>query len=173
MANVDAPRGFLPHTNKDGSGGPKVEYLDLSATNAEIGVGDLVTIAAGGVNKAVAGNALCGSAAEAKAANSGGKIAVWSDPSQQFVAQTDDGETGLVAAANMRKNANFIPGTVSNGRSTAEIDESTGATGATLPLKIIGLAPGVDNEYGEFNKLVVKINNHQFGGGTGTAGIAT
>ena len=175
MANRNAPSGFLPAINLDGSGGPKVEYLPLLPTNVAIGVGDPVTIAAGGVDKAPVTTALCGIAAEAKAANAGAGqfIAVWSDPNQLFVAQTDDGTGVLTTAADMRKNANIVVGAPSNGRSIAEIDESSGAVTATLPLKVVRLSNDVGNALGEFNRLVVRINNHQFSGGTGTAGLAT
>jgi hypothetical protein len=173
MANRNSPNGFLPVINLDGSGGPKLEYLPLLATNVLIGRGDPVTIAAGGVDKAGASTALCGIAAEPKAANSGGYIAVWSDPNQLFVAQTDDGTGDLTTAADMRKNANIVAGTPVNGQSIAEIDENTGDTTATLPLKVIRLSNEIGNALGEFNRLVVRINNHQLSGGTGTAGLGT
>lgn len=171
MANNNIPSGFQPYNAPhSGNGNPVVEYLDLSATNTEIGIGTPVKSASGVVDIAAAGNALCGIAAEYKAANSGGKIAVWTDPEQRFVAQTDDGTGTLTALAGMQLNANFVGTGVTNRRSTAEIDEDSGDTTATLPFKVLFLAPFPSNAYGEFNRLVVKINNHQFGSGTGTAG---
>lgn len=173
MPNVNNPNGFLPYQSGTGNGVNKIIYLDLVATNASIGVGDLLEIDAGGVDKAEASDALCGAAAEAKAANTGGKIAVWADPMQVFVAQTDDGTGTATSAAAMRKNVNFVTGTAVNGRSIYEIDESTATTTATLPLKILGLSGDVNNAYGEFNRLLVKINNHQLGSSTGTVGLGT
>ena len=170
MANTNNPSGFLPYMS-NGRSKPRIQYLPLLATNVAIGVGDPLTIGAVGVDKASASAALCGTAAEPKAANSGGKIAVWSDPDQWFVAQTDDGTGDTTAAGGLRKNVDFVAGTPSNGRSIAEIDENTGTTTATLPFKILRLSDEAGNAHGEFNRLVVKINNHQLGSHTGTAGV--
>lgn len=170
MANVNNPSGFVPYLS-GASARPKITYLPLLATNAAIGVGDPLTLAAGGVDRASASAALCGVAAEPKAASSGGTIAVWSDPAQLFVAQTDDGTGDCTAATAMRKNVNFVAGTPSNGKSIAEIDENSGTTTGTLPFKILRLSDELGNAYGEFNRLVVKINNHQLGSHTGTDGV--
>lgn len=170
MANVNNPHGFLPVRSVGGGiGQPKISYLDLLVTNAAIGIGDPVTLSSGDVDRAAASTALCGIAAESKSANTGGKIAVWADPLQCFEGQTDDGTgTGTTQLLTSGANANIVAGAPSNGRSIAEIDESTVLTTATLPLKIISLYKDPKNAYGEFNRLVVKINNHQFGTGTGT-----
>ena len=75
-------------------------------------------------------------------------------------------------------NADFVVAAATNGISRMEIDESSGATTATLPLTIVRLygaddGTGIsgDNQFGEFNRLEVKINNHVLGGGTGADGI--
>lgn len=175
MANVDNPSGFMPYVSPSGGGGQAyIEYLDLSSSNSLIGKGDPVKSVSGVVDKASAADALCGIAAEAKAANSGGKIAVWCDPNQRFVAQCDDTTGVLTALAGIQLNADFVTGTAVNGISIAEIDESSGATTATLPFKVLRLSEEMNgrqaNAFGQFNRLVVKINNHQFGSHTGTAG---
>lgn len=175
MANLNNPSGFLPYLNPVAGGGgqPKITYLPLSSTNSEIGIGTPVTLASGAaVNRAGTTDALCGIAAEYKAANTGGTIAVWADPQQWFVAQTDDGTGDLTSAANLGKNCTFVGTGVSNKRSTAEIDENSGDSTATLLFKTIRLSDEANNAHGEFNRLVVKINNHQFGSHTGTAGQA-
>ena len=177
MANSNNPSGFLPYNNPNGGGGQaRVTYLPLLSTNAAIGIGDPVKIGAVGVDRAAASDALCGIAAEAKAANTGStsglvKIAVWADPDQHFVAQTDDGTGDTTDAGGLRKNVNFVAGTPSNGKSIAEIDENSGTTTATLPFKILARSDEAGNAFGEFNRLVVKINNHQLGSHTGTAGV--
>jgi hypothetical protein len=52
------------------------------------------------------------------------------------------------------------------------LDAATVATTATLPLKIVGFSQRVDNEVGNASaKVLVKLNNHQFNSGTGTAGV--
>lgn len=175
MANTDNPNGFLPYNNPSGGGGqPYVEYFDLASANSAIGVGDPVKWASGVIDRAATGDALCGVAAEAKAASAGGKIAVWCDPQQRFVAQTDDTTGTITALAGIGVNADIVAGAPSNGRSIAEIDESTGDTTATRQLKILRLSEEMNgrqaNAYGQFNRMVVKINNHQFGSHTGTAG---
>lgn len=46
------------------------------------------------------------------------------------------------------------------------------AATATLPLKVVGASQKVDNDITSANyKVLVTINNHQYGGGTGTAGV--
>jgi len=172
MANVNNPNGFLPYL-AGGGGPPRITYLPLATANTAIGVGDPVTLVATGVDRAAASAALCGIAAEPKAASAGGKIAVWADPSQEFVAQTDDGTGACTTAVFMRTNANFVAGNAANGHSIAEIDEDTATTTATLPFKVLRLSDEAGNAFGEFNRLVVKINNHQLGEGTGTLAIAT
>lgn len=169
MANTNSPNGFKPYLT-----GRKVQvtYYDLSASNSAIGVGDPIDYENDGtVDRAAASAALVGIAAEPKAANAGGSIAVWDDPDQLFVAQTDDGTGTATAKTCQNLNANFVAGTPSNGRSIAEIDESSAATTPALPFKIIRLSDEVGNAFGEFNRLVVRINNHKAKGGTGTLGI--
>ena len=177
MANRNAPSGFLPVNLPTGGGGqPVVEEFDLTVANSEIGVGTPVKWVSGLIDRAAAADALAGIAAEYKAASAGGKIAVWSDPNQRFVAQTDDGTGTLTAVGGIGLNTSFVGTGVTNRRSTAELDQSEGATTATLEFKVLKLSPeysgsgGIKNVYGEFNRLIVKINNHQFGSSTGTAG---
>ena len=46
------------------------------------------------------------------------------------------------------------------------------ANTATLPLKVLGAVQKVDNDITSNNyKILVTINNHQYSGGTGTAGV--
>lgn len=174
MANVDAPNGLTPHAG-NGNGNPAISYHVLLATNVEIGEGAPVAVVAGGVDKWSSG-AVLGVAAEYKAANAGGAtatkmIAVYSDPAQEFTAQCDNGTGTATSEAAVGLNITFLTGTAVNRRSIEELDESSATTTATLPLKIMGLQNIPNNAYGEFNRFIVKINNHQLKGGTGTAGI--
>ena len=177
MANVNNPSGFVPYTGPGtGSGNAQITEHDLLATNAEIGIGSPVKVAAGGVELAAASDALCGIAAEYKAASDSSlKIKIWSDPDQLFVAQTDDGTGTATALAAVGLNINMVGTGVTNRRSTSELDETSATTTATLPFKIMKLSDEYQgrarNAFGEFNRLVVKINNHQFGSSTGTVGI--
>ena len=73
-------------------------------------------------------------------------------------------------------NADFIftasPTTV-NGQSVAEIDSTSENTNATLPLKLLHISTDPDNSDVDSANAnwIVKINNHQLSGGTGTTGI--
>jgi hypothetical protein len=172
MANQNIPHGFRPvRSNAGGVGQPKISYFTLAAANSAIGLGDALIMSSGDVDIATASAALIGIAAEAKAASTGGKIAVWADPQQEFEGQTDDG-TGVATSAVLAigKNINLVATAPSAGKSKMELDESSAATTATLPFKIIGLYTDPQNAYGEFNRLVVKINNHVLGSHTGTVG---
>jgi len=170
------PNGFRPYVSLSGRP-PVVQSFTLVSNNTAVGIGTPVTFGADGVNIATAGdaNALCGIAAEAKAASAGGTIKVWADPNQLFIAQTDDGTGTATTAAAVDLNINFIGTGVTNGIGTSELDESSANTNATYQFKIIKLADEINgkavNAYGEFNRFVVAINNHQFKGHTGTAGV--
>lgn len=178
MANTNNPNGFLPYNSPyGGSGQPVITEHVLHATNSEIGIGTPVAVVDGGINIATAGtgNPMCGIAAEYKAASAAGTIKIWSDPQQRFVAQTDDGTGTATAAAAVGLNINFVGTSVTNRRATSELDENSATTGATLQFKILELSTEmqgkVQNAHGEFNRLVVVINNHQFKGHTGTVGV--
>ena len=177
MANVDNPMGFLPHRNNDGSGGqPKISDLTLADANSIIGRGDPLTYSSGRVDRAAAGNVICGIAAEPASASKGTDqiIKVWADQDQEFVAQTDNGTGTLTAIAGLDLNADFVIVNATNNQSNAELDESSGATTASLPFRVVGLSKEYQgnalNAFGEFNRLIVKINNHRSKGGTGTVG---
>ncbi len=178
MANIDSANGFVPYkAPHSGNGQPTITEHVLHASNTAVGIGAPVAVVAGGVNLASAGtgNPMMGIAAEAKAASAGGKIKIWSDPQQLFSAQTNDGTGTATAAAAIGLNINFAGVSKSGNLSTAELNEGSAAAGATLQFKIIELSTEVQgkiiNAHGEFNRLVVKINNHQLQGGTGTAGV--
>ena len=49
-------------------------------------------------------------------------------------------------------------------------DASKGGT-ATYQCKLMGLVRTSDNAFGQYAKFLVKINNHVYGSGTGTAGV--
>lgn len=96
-----------------------------------------------------------------------------------FVADSPDivceaeASNGTPAATDIGLNANHAVGTPSAtaGRSGAYIDFGTEASTATLTLKLLGFVNRPDNEIGASAKMLVSINNHQYKGGTGTAGV--
>jgi hypothetical protein len=199
MANVSRVNGFNPLKNLNGAGevGQVNLYFIPSGDATNTFVGDLVkadatgdTAAAGGqalgvqsVVQAAAGNAALGvivgfvinplnlNTPQYRAASTGRYCLVADNPNQLFEVQTSNGTLGV---ADVGLNANFAvaAGSTTTGTSGMTLDVATAATTATLPLKIMGFSQRVDNEVGNANaKVIVKINNHQFGSSTGTAGV--
>lgn len=110
------------------------------------------------------------------AATTAGYVLVADDPNTLF--EVEEGTTAGAAgtaltAAAIGNNANFIilAGAATYSDSGTLLDNATEATGATLNLKIMGLSQREDNAFGTRAKWIVKINNHQYGSHTGTAGV--
>lgn len=110
------------------------------------------------------------------AASTAGYVLVADDPNILF--EIEEGVTGSAAGTALTvsaigNNANFviIAGATTVSDSGTLLDNSTEATTATLNLKIMGLAQREDNAFGARAKWIVKINNHQYGSHTGTAGV--
>jgi hypothetical protein len=89
---------------------------------------------------------------------------VCDDPYALFEIQAN----GTVAAANIGLNADIVVGTASNvtGLSGMELDISAPGT-ATAQLRIIDVVPRIDNEVGDYTKLICMINEHQYKSTTG------
>lgn len=92
------------------------------------------------------------------------------DPGATFEVQSDE----AFPVADLMGNFNIVAtaGDTTSGMSRVELDTSTGATTATLPLKAIDISQDPENsDVGSANtNVIVKINNHLFSGGT--AGLA-
>lgn len=99
-------------------------------------------------------------------------VYVVDDPNVVFEIQEVSGGTPL-AAADVGLNANIVvgSGSATTGLSGMELNNASENTTATLQLKILGMSPKPDNTIGEHCKWLVKINNHQYGSHTGTAGV--
>lgn len=105
----------------------------------------------------------------------GAKPTVWyamvvDDPNVVFEVQEVGTGTPLTLA-DVGLNTNLVVGTNNGFTSGWLLDNASEGTGATLQCKILGLVQRIDNEVGQFAKWLVKINNHELGSGTGTAGI--
>lgn len=168
MANKDRPRGFAPW----GKLLRETEYVAAGA----IGRGDAVAQEAGGRVAVVAsaGSAHAGafigvSLDSAEAA--GDKVRVADDPNQRFVAQADGAD--IDAQTDLGLNYAILGTDRDSGtrESRQEVDSSSQATTATLPLKVIDISREVDNALGANVDVVCVANNHQLKGGTGTAGV--
>lgn len=94
------------------------------------------------------------------------------DPNSIFEIQEVSGGTPL-AAADIGLNASIVVGTgdTTTGASAVELNNATEAVTATLELKIMSVIDSPGNALGEHCKFAVKINNHQLGSHTGTAGV--
>lgn len=110
------------------------------------------------------------------AASTAGYVLVADDPNLVF--EVEEGTTAGAAgtaltAAAVGNNANFIiiAGATTVSDSGTLLNNATEDTTATLNLKLLGLAQREDNAFGSRAKWLVKINNHQYGSHTGTAGV--
>ena len=95
------------------------------------------------------------------------------DPFQSFIAQQDSDSVNLVAA-NLNENVNFVfgAGNTTTGVSGVEIDSSSKNTTATHQARLISFWDTPSNDSTANNSVfVIKINNHQLMGGTGTQGV--
>jgi hypothetical protein len=93
------------------------------------------------------------------------------DPSQLFLIQStistaiDQTKIGFNAPI-----STGTTGSTTTGVSNMTIDSANVAKTSTLALKVVGLYNNVDNEFGAYEILVVKINTHQYGS-AGVAGL--
>lgn len=90
------------------------------------------------------------------------------------VEATSAGSAYSFAVADIGQNANLFAGSGSTttGNSAFSLDMADKGATATLPFKIVGTSPKVGNEpTGNYTKVLVQLNNSQFKGGTGTAGV--
>lgn len=163
MANKDMVKGAEPMG--------RIERIEVYKAESAVYPGDFVKKnAAGTVEQAAAGDALIGVALTYAAA--GAEVQVADHPDQLFVIQSDDAtEPAAQTAVGLNYNIVVASANTTYKRSGMELDGSTGATTATLPLKLVRLDRSVDNAFGANAKCVVRINNHQNGSHTGTAGV--
>lgn len=162
MANADTPNGFVPC-------GPVLRIQEYTAGSA-VYPGDPVALAADGKVDRSAGPALIGIALSFASAEDQ-KVLVADHPDQMFEAQSDSAD--IDAQTDFVLNYDIALGSADTTfkKSQAEIDGDTGATTATLAVKVLRLVPRVDNALGANARCVCKLNNHQLAGGTGTAGV--
>ena len=92
------------------------------------------------------------------------------DPNIIFEAQ-DIGTGTALAAADIGLNINLKSGTGNGFVSGWGIDNGSKNTTATFQCKLMGLVRSSDNAFGQYAKFYVKLNNHFYGTGSGSAGI--
>lgn len=200
MANVNKVNGFRPVSSLTGAPytGSVTRYVVAAADTTALFVGDLVKFAgttgtgdyAGirGVTQAAASDAVIGAIVgfdvsvtnldtpQYRAASTQRGVWVADDPNAYFVAQ-EDGVTTPIALADVGLNVNFVvaAGSTVTGASGMQIDSNTTTTTATMTLKLVAPLPVSDNELTtsgqSYTRWIVKVNNHQLGASTGTAGV--
>lgn len=194
MANTSRPFGFRPvkHINGSAYNGQFNVYSIGTGDGTAVFVGDAVKLAGDAdstygskptVTLAAAGDAIVGIVVgfdvqrtalditgQYRAASTARDVYVADSPDLVFEAEVSN---GTPATADISLNANHAVGSPSTttARSAATIDMGTKNTTATLTFKLLGFVPRPDNEIGASAKVLVKINNHQLGGSTGTAGV--
>jgi hypothetical protein len=162
MANRDEVKGAEPK-------GPCLRAQRYIAAGT-IYPGDFVKKdAAGKVAQAAASDALLGVALDYAVAD--GNVLIADHPDQLFVVQADDDTVNAQTDIGLNYDITVAAGNATYKRSGMELDASTQATTATLPLRLVRIEPSVDNALGAQVKCVVLINNHQNGSHTGTAGV--
>lgn len=187
MANANTPFGLKPLRDAQSAletGGLEMFYHPASDATA-LYIGDPVVkngsadaagiagvvraVAAGPITGVVAGFVPDGvtDMAGYGAASTAFYVLCVTDPSEIFEIQENSGLT----AADVGLNANMTTGSggAYTKRSGFTLDAATKATTATLALKIMGLKPVPGNDFGAYNKVLVKINNSTEA--SGTAGV--
>jgi hypothetical protein len=198
MANTDRPNGLIPVGSYASSphNGQVQRFFIPASDSTNTFVGDAVKSAGGAdadgvatVAQAAATNPILGVIVGIeplpftsntsdnlrnvyRAASTATYVLVNVDPMTEYEIQ-DDSVGGDLAAVNVGQNADIVVGTgnTTTGKSAMELDASSATTTATLQLKITGLVQRPDNEIGTNARWSVKINNHQLGSHTGTAGV--
>lgn len=198
MPNANRPSGLSPVNMITGApyNGQARLYCILAADTNAYAIGDPVVTAAGGadskgtpaVTLAAATGALRGVIvgvfdtypASAKIGNDNTTfrpaaaqttnwyVMVVDDPNVVFEVQEVGTGTPLTAAE-VGLNTNLVVGTNNGYVSGWMLDNASELSTATLQVKILGLAQRADNEFGQYAKYLVKINNHELA--AGTAGV--
>lgn len=199
MANTSRINGLRPIKYLNGAeyNGQANVYFLPSGNGTATFVGDPVkadatgdTVAAGGlalgiqsVIQAAAGDAIIGvivgfaidptnlNTPQYRAASVGKYVYVADDPNILFEVTTSNG-TLVVADVGLNASIAVGSGSTTTGASAVTLDVGTKLTTATLALKIMSFTQRPDNDNtAAAAKVVVKINNHQLGSSTGTAGV--
>ena len=93
------------------------------------------------------------------------------DPNQLFEVQASNGTPNPTDVSNNIEMAD-AGGSTTTGNSGITADVATLGVGATKVLKIMAFSSRLDNDSSSTSaKYIVKINNHQYGTGTGVVGV--
>lgn len=201
MANVNRPGGLKPVSYINGAPySGQARLYSVPVNSSALYIGDPVTLSGSGdvnglagVAIGVAGSAVIGVVVGFLVAIPGVSLVastidltvrsiqasattvqyvlVADDP--QLVFEIQDGQTVPTALADIGRNTNFlIAAGVTTYSDSGTVTAATLTDSTTANLKILGFTQRVDNTpAAAYAKLLVKINNHAYAAGTGTAGI--
>jgi len=162
MANLNAPRGFIPIKSASGGAHVAVNYYTYASNATRIGKGDLLVLTSGGgvakETSAVAvgpwiGVAMCDSGV----ISAQGTIPVCDDLNQIYEVQ---GPSATLALTDLNR--------IVKVDASAATNSSTGLSGAKLTntaatasngVRILRLSPTPGNAFGAYQKLEVKLNS--------------
>ncbi len=162
---IGDPVTTIGNANADAAGIPAVTLAAAGAAVRGVIVG--IGTVAGGSGPYVNPNNLNLLTRPAGAQSQVYYLAVVDDPDVVFeVQEAGAGATLGVTSVNRNVNINLGTRTATLPISPLFLDNNTVNTTATLNLKILGLVQRIDNQFGAFQKWLVKINNHEFSGGT-------
>lgn len=146
-------------------------------TVVQVAAGDAIYGVIQGVNQVIPGSGMSLDRTH-RAASVAQYVYVRTANNSDVYAITSDGTTALVDIgenANLTGNGGGTTITDANtvtGLSTMKLDATSHATGATLQLKMIGVEANGDNALGAASaSVLVRLNNVETSGGTGTAGV--
>jgi hypothetical protein len=163
MANAVTPCGFQPY-------GP-VLSAGVYDAGGTMYPGDALKFKDDGTVIVVAAGTDAAMGVALEYAASGEKVLVSDDPSQKYSVQADEADFDAQTDIGLNVEIEPTAGNSTYRISRMEVDSSTLDTTATLPIKVLQVLPSPDNALGSEVKLIVKINNHQLGSHTGTAGV--
>lgn len=197
MANISKINGFraVKHLTGAPYNGQFNKYAVPSSDGTALFVGDVVKLAADGdvngyknVARAAAGDAIIGvvvgfdinplnlNTPQYRAASTA-RVVYVADAADLLleVEVSNPGAGSFTNASILGENYNHANGTGSTttGASGATLDLNAGtAGGATATFKVVQFVDRADNDNtSNSSRVLVKINNHQYAGGTGTAGV--
>jgi hypothetical protein len=154
MANKDQVQGLRPWGS--------VKSAKRYTAGGTVYPGDMVKMDANGlIVQCAASDSSIGVAMEY--CTSGNKVLVADHPDQKFIVQSDDNSIDAQTDIGLNYDIVVAAADTTYKRSGMELDGSTGATTATLPLRLLAVHESPDNALGANVDVIVKINNHQLG----------
>jgi len=183
MANINAAFGFraVKHLNGSPYNGQVREYFIPSTDSTAVYIGDVVKIAGSADANGTATVAVVSATTDIpvgvvvgfrpdptnlmnkyRVASTDRYVLVADSPDLIFEVQAN-GASGI-AAADVGLNASWVAasGSTTTGVSGYMLDSSTVATTNTLALKVMGVIHRPDNAIGQYDKVLVMFNRHQY-----------